>query len=272
MDNKDILPLWEVAVNAWSVHAHDSGTARSSIASRRQQLGRLAKTIGAGPWEVSAGQLTAWFAGQPWANETRRTRRTTFRVFYQWAVEAGHITQSPAAHLPKVRPSVPRPYPIPDAPYAVALMAATDRERAMLRLGAEVGLRRGEVAVAHSRDIIPDLAGWSIVVHGKGGRERIIPLPDSLAATLRSFPAGYLFPGNDGGHLSPRWVGTLISRLLPDGYTMHKTRHRFATRAYEVERDIRVVQQLLGHASPATTAVYVGVDRGRLRATVEAAA
>lgn len=263
---------WGAAIEEWSSHARNLGEAQSSIAARRQQLGRLAKTIGTAPWNVTGTALCEWFAAQPWANETRRSRRTTYRVFYAWAVEAGHVTQSPAIALPRVRPSVPHPLPVPDRAYTLALLAAGDRERLMLRLAAEVGLRRGEVARVHTRDLIEDLDGWSLLVHGKGDKERIVPLPGSLAAAVRAVPAGFLFPGRDNGHLSPRWVGKVITRLLPEPYSMHKLRHRFATRAHEACHDIAVVQELLGHASPTTTKVYVQIGRDRLRAAVEAAA
>jgi integrase/recombinase XerC len=151
-------------------------------------------------------------------------------------------------------------------------MAATPREQLMLRLAAEMGLRRAEVAVIHSRDIFEDMGGHSLTVHGKGGKERDVPLPPGLASQIRAEGTGYLFPGDDAGHLSPRWVGKLVTLLLPDELTMHTLRHRFATRAYAVDKDVFVVQELLGHASPATTRRYVLVPRDGLRRTVLAVA
>lgn len=138
----------------------------------------------------------------------------------------------------------------------------------MLRLAAEAGLRRAEIARIHSRDLVDDLLGWSLVVHGKGGRERVVPLPVPLALELRGYGPGYVFPGADRGHLSARWVGKLVSRALPRPWTTHTLRHRFATRAYQLERDLLAVQTLLGHASPVTTQRYVAQDEARLRATV----
>lgn len=227
------------------------------------------------PWEVTSGDLLAWTGSKVWATETRRSVRASLRGFFAWGVMAGHLDRSPAAELPSIRPSIPRPRPAPDAVYRVALAAAGERERLMLRLAAEAGLRRAEVAQVHARDLVEDLAGWSLVVHGKGQRERLVPLGAGLALALRArvhATGGYAFPGDDGGHLSPRWVGKLITRLLPEGHTMHALRHRFATRAYAVDRDLLTVQALLGHASPTTTRVYVQVPDDALRRTVEAAA
>lgn len=72
--------------------------------------------------------------------------------------------------------------------------------------------------------------------------------------------------------LSPAYVSKLISRALPAGVTAHMLRHRFASAAYRGERDIRTVQELLGHSNVATTQVYTAVPDGALRAAVEAAA
>lgn len=80
-----------------------------------------------------------------------------------------------------------------------------------------------------------------------------------------------MFPGDDDGHLSARWVGKLAVNVLPAPWTIHTLRHSFASRAYAVEHDLFVVQDLLGHASPATTRVYVAIQDGRHRATVLAA-
>ena len=109
-------------------------------------------------------------------------------------------------------------------------------------------------------------------MRGKGGRTRIVPLSSHLALRLRSLPPGWVFPGNDGGHLSPRWVGKLVGRLLPVGYTMHTIRHRFATQAYAVDHDLFAVQDLLGHASPATTRAYVLTDDRARRRLVDTVA
>lgn len=142
----------------------------------------------------------------------------------------------------------------------------------MVRLAGELGLRRGEVARVHSDDVVTDLDGWSLVVHGKGDRTRLVPLSPVLARELRALPPGWAFPGDDGGHLSPRWVGKLVGRLLPPGMTMHGLRHRFATRAYHVDRDLLTVQQLLGHASPVTTRAYVQIGEQAKRRLVAAVA
>jgi integrase len=85
-------------------------------------------------------------------------------------------------------------------------------------------------------------------------------------------PQGWLFPTGFGGHLTPDAVGRLVSRVLPDGWTMHTLRHRFATRGYRGTHNLRAVQMLLGHASIATTERYLAVDDAEIRAAAMAAA
>jgi hypothetical protein len=99
-----------------------------------------------------------------------------------------------------------------------------------------------------------------------------VPIGDDLAAAIAADNAdGYLFPGDEDGHLSPRWVGKLMAGALPDHWTAHTLRHRFATRAYRGSRNLRAVQTLLGHSSVATTERYTAVDDDEIRAAMMAA-
>ena len=141
----------------------------------------------------------------------------------------------------------------------------------MVRLAAEIGLRRGEVARVHSRDLSRDLVGWSLLVHGKGSKTRIIPLTHSLAEALLALPYGYVFPGRDQGHLSPQYVGKLVGAALPPGVTMHSLRHAFASRGFARTRNLVAVQRALGHASPETTIRYIMLPEEDVREVVEEA-
>lgn len=263
---------WNEAVALYLRSQKAGGAPVTTLNTRRQHLNHMAARIGCGPWEVDGETLTLWAADQTWARETRRGRRSTFRSFYGWAHERGLIDTNPALALPKVKPGEPEPRPCPDRVYHEALMRARPRERLILRLGAEIGMRRAEVSQVHSDDLIEDMVGWSLLVHGKGLKRRTVPLTDGVAYDLRALPPGFAFPGNIDGHLSPRWVGKIVTNLMPGRWTMHTLRHRFATRTYSVDRDVFTVQELLGHASPATTRRYVAVSREGLRSTVNAAA
>ena len=187
--------------------------------------------------------------------------------FFTWAHEAGHIPTNPAEHLPVMRAGAPAPRPAPDAVWNAALTEAEPRTRLMLRLAAEVGLRQSEIARVHARDLTRGPAGAQLLVHGKGSKRRVVPINDDLAGTIAA-SRGFLFPGDEEGHLSPRWVGKLIAGALPDHWTAHTLRHRFATRAYRGSRNLRAVQSLLGHSSVATTERYTAVDADEIRAAM----
>ena len=260
---------WTVAIEAFLAHDRAGGKRTSTNAARRQHMQHLARRVTVGPWAVTADVLLDYLASQSWATETRRGRRTTFDRFYRWAMYRGFVTVNPVEPVPKVRMVQANARPAPDRAYHEALMRADHREGIMLRLAAEVGMRRSEVAVAHTRDLMEDLVGRSIIVHGKGGRDRVLPLPDSLGKLLATLPEGYFFPGLDNGHLSPRYVGKLIRDLLPDQWTMHTLRHRFATRLYAHTRDLLGVQGMLGHSTPTTTRRYVQWDTSAVRAALD---
>ena len=118
----------------------------------------------------------------------------------------------------------------------------------MLRLAAECGLRRSEIARVNSRDVMDDLLGKSLIVTGKGDKQRIVPLPDDLADYIEQC----------GG-----W-------LLPDGWGCHSLRHRYATKTYEQTHDLFLVARLLGHSSVETTQIYVAMPDSRLRSALGA--
>ncbi|WP_022865529.1 tyrosine-type recombinase/integrase [Varibaculum cambriense] len=234
---------------------------------------RFARWVDMPPWQVDLGAAVAWSAAHDWAPNTRRSAHQAVKAFYSWAVLAGRIQVSPVADLPagKKFKAIKRPATLAEVEQAQAV--ACERVGLMIRLASEAGLRRGEVARVHARDITADLLGASLIVHGKGGKDRQVPISDSLAAAIRGAArGGYLFPGADAGHLAPATVGALVSRVLPVGVSMHDLRRGFATRAYQATGDLLSVQELLGHASPETTLAYVTVAPARLRAAVMAAA
>lgn len=269
--------LWVPAITGWTRHLAAAGRRRDTVHTHCQRLERTARHVGVDdPWSVTGEDLLEYFADQVdrWDPETRRGHRTSLRGFYGWAVLKGHMASSPAAVLPSVRAKDPNPMPAPDSVYLPALADADRREELMLRLAAEHGMRRGEIVrVDTRRDMVEQLVGWSLLVHGKGGKQRVVPLLDEVAAMLLALPPGYAFPGSVDGHMSARWCGTLVNRLLPGSWTIHKLRHRAATEWWRASNhDLSLVARLLGHASTSTTQRYVFDDGERDRDVVLAAA
>jgi integrase len=218
---------------------------------------------------VSHRDLVTYLSNESWSAATRRSKSTTVRSFYGWAdLECRNPRVNPAAKLGAVKVPRGRPRPTPAAVLQSALQRADARGRLMLMLGAHAGLRRSEIAKVHSRDAVEGM----LRVTGKGGHTRVIPLSPDLAAAIASRGDGYLFPGKIDGHLSADAVANVVVDLLGGGWTAHTLRHAFATKAYAADRDLLAVQELLGHSSPQTTAVYAAVPSDAMHRAVLAAA
>lgn len=279
---KPVPTSWQLPIADYLAEQAAAGRPRQTIDLRWSHLTRTARAMRCAPAEVTTGSLIRWFkTEQQWSLETRRSVRTTLRSFFAWALEHGITQDNPALGLPRMKPVRAVARPAPDYAWKLALAGSGPRVRLMVRLAGEAGLRRAEIAQVHTRDLIEGPCGAELLVHGKGNKQRIVPLSDELAALIRAgagghtpnLPSkGFLFPGREDGHLSPRYVGKLIGAVLPDHWSTHTLRHRFATRAYRGTRNIRAVQQLLGHENVHTTERYTAVDDHEMRAAMMAAA
>ena len=266
MRNKISAPVpWRRSIEGWTDTLKAAGLSAQTIKSRRYKMVHLAALLmPSGPKDVTTEQIVQVFARQQWKPETRKAYRNTISSFFRWLHKSGRRSDDPSLDVPRVKKPHAHPRPCPDRYIAAAMKMATTSERLMIRLGAECGLRRGEIARVHSDDVVADSAGRSLIVRGKGDKQRIVPLPDDLASIIMD-ARGYLFPGRFGGHVEESYIGDHISRLLPDGYAAHTLRHRFATTAYAATHDLFVVAELLGHESVETTEHYVAMPDGRLR-------
>jgi site-specific recombinase XerD len=252
-----------------------AGLAASSLKIYRRYLRELAGTAAAqalGPWDLTLDDLTRFVGRAHWSAETKKSARTAVRNFYRWAEQTGRAATDPSRLLPpvRVRRGVPRPTPDPVLNEAFA-RATGPRDRLILMLAAYQGLRRAEIAVVHSDDLGEDLFGPALLVHGKGGKQRCVPLHPVVYEAIIERPHGWLFPGQIDGHLSAHHVGVVGARLLPGRWTLHTLRHRFLSAGYAAERDIRAMQELAGHSSVETTMIYTQIPAGALRRAVLAA-
>lgn len=275
-DNPLLLPIpgsWETAIRSWELSLRASGHRRSSVETRIRHIRRLARDLAPMPPEaVTAEQLLSWSGLQDWAPETRHGYHCSAGLFFRHI--ARDPNSSPGDALVGIRRHVPPPRPTPEDVLRTAVRDAPPRTRLILRLAAELGLRRSEISALHQRDLAEDNDGWWLTIDGKGGRTRLLPVTGNLADAIRAGGPTFVFPGLIDGHLSAQWISTLTRRVLPAGWSLHTLRHRFATTAYrQGGRDIISVLTALGHTSIQTTRRYTaGAPPDSIRTTTEAAA
>lgn len=260
---------WDEAIDAFINSLRAAGRTEGTLRVRThyaRQIARLAPT----PADLTTGHIEGWLAGAHWSAETRRNARTTARMLCTWLELHDHIDKSPARDLLPVRLPRPVPRPAPDLVFKRAMEAAPYRTRVMLALARHLGLRCVEIAQIHTRD----LAGDVLIVRGKGGHERRVPVlhPELRAAIIAA--GGWLFPSKRDRtqHVSAEWVSKLIARALPDHWTAHTLRHAFATTSYTRYPDLLALAEVLGHVKVETTRRYAGIPEAALRKVVESGA
>ncbi|HEY6279716.1 MAG TPA: tyrosine-type recombinase/integrase [Streptosporangiaceae bacterium] len=260
------------AVTAHLEWMRQRGLSPTYILKRRRILTGLAGALPRPILAASSRDLARWRGTLNQAPATVLHHVSHVREFYAWAVSARLIPLSPAAELPmpRVRRGIPRP--IAEADLMTAVNAASGRIRPWLVLAGWAGLRAQEIARLRREDILDRSSPPVIVVSAfaaKGGRMRIVPLSAFVLAELgrAGLPArGWVFRRLDGqpGPNAP-WVVSQLSgaHLHECGIpaSLHQLRHRFGTVTYQKTRDLRLVQELMGHADPATTAIYADYDR-----------
>lgn len=276
--NRKATPAGWEAVDEWGQWLKAQGLRTETIRVKRQHLMRFARcNSGLKPHQLTVELVLSWAAQQDWKPETRHHVYGTFSQFMTWERKRKRRQDDRPVVFPTVRRPRTLARPVPDEVIDELLHHTDARIALAARLAAHAGLRRSEIALVHTNDLIDDGLKRSLLVHGKGGVERLVPLSERLEAAIRSYQqqqgitTGWLFPGAISGHISSTWLGKLLNGQLPRPWTLHGLRHRFATAVYAATHDIIVVQQLLGHASVATTQRYLAFTDEQLRAAIELA-
>lgn len=246
------------------------------------------------PEQLDLRALRSWLAKQQTLGRSRTTiarRATAARVFTAWLARTGRAATDVGASLrsPKAHRTLP---PVLRADEAESLLAATSaaaaetdgpvgcRDVAILELLYATGIRVGELTGLDIDDL--DRQRNVVRVLGKGRKERTVPFGTPAAAALDAWlrdgrprlvtehTDSALFLGARGGRINQRAVRTLVHKSIaavpgaPD-LGPHGLRHTAATHLLEGGADLRSVQELLGHASLATTQLYTHVSTDRLR-------
>lgn len=256
-----------VLLTAFSTHLLAAGRGPGTVRLRLVHMKQLAEEH-PDLLAVTFHDLESYFAARRMTHkaETRKSLRSSFRAFYAWATEEELIVRDPSARLAPIRVPSTVPRMAPDAAIEAALERATPTERAIILLGRLGCLRRAEIASLHMRDRDRDV----LHVTGKGEKRRAVychgPLVDALVELEQHHDFGYYFPGRAGGHMQADTVHHIISTLT--GWNPHSLRHAGATDVYHTSKDIHSLQQILGHASIATTERYIHADEDALRSAV----
>jgi integrase/recombinase XerD len=214
---------------------------------------------------------------------------TSVRSLYRWLLREGSIAEDPTAKVgvPKRPRSLPKAVRVDEVERLVELPDKDllgRRDRAILETLYGAGLRISELAALDIDDVDLD-SGTVLVRSGKGGKGRLVPIGRAarravkdylsvsrreLARRARRSPGGALFLNARGGRLTRQGCWKMLKGYaraagLEDRVSPHTLRHSFATHMLDAGADVRVVQELLGHASLATTQVYTLVSDRRLR-------
>jgi integrase len=257
------------------------GRAATTINARRQAVGRLARALPCPILEAAYGDLLGWRSRLAVGPGTICCYVCHVHQFYCWALASGRVPVNPAAGLPVPRLGRRLPRPVAAAELFAALAAAPDRIRLWLVLAAWCGLRAKEIALLRAENILLTAAPPALLVAAdatKGRHERLVPLSSFVTGEIEAagLPRrGWCFLRRDGrpGPNTPTMVSQLASehfRACGSQATLHMLRHWFGTSAYAVHKDLRVVQELMGHQHIGSTAGYADWSRAAAAETVEA--
>jgi integrase/recombinase XerD len=280
----------------------ERGAAPNTLASYGRDLRDFAEFLSAsGRSHVTADRadIEAYLLDQAdrgMAETTRARRLSAIRQFYRFAFLEGWRTDDPAAHVkgPKHRRTLPVSLSENDVDRLLEAAAQTGtsaadkvRNTCLMQLLYATGLRVSELVSLPVSAVRGDPR--MILVRGKGGRERMVPLSEPSRAALQAWlalrdaarsrdattsrpPSAFLFPARGRkGHMTRERFFLLVKELAmtagldPSKISPHTLRHAFATHLLAHGADLRVIQTLLGHASIATTEIYTHVLDAKLR-------
>jgi integrase/recombinase XerD len=290
-------PPLDRAIDDYLAYLHvERGLSPATIRAYRGDLGDFAAARGtAREWATGPEAAHRYLAartrrGRPrdagLAPTSLRRRAASIRGFYRFAFGEGLIGVDVAARIDLPRQPRLLPETLTIAEVEALLEATADlRSRALVELLYAAGLRVSEALGLDREDLSTD--GGFVRVIGKGDKERLVPVGDIALDWLARWmteerPAllrlhhvtpqrgGPLFLGDRGGRFARQQAfaairGAALRAGLPDSVSPHTLRHSFATHLLEGGADLRIVQELLGHASISTTQLYTHLTGERVR-------
>jgi integrase/recombinase XerC len=229
----------------------------------------------------------AWLNHENYARRTIARRISSLRSFYKFLLREEYVDQNPFTKVrtPKLDKRLPVFLEEMEIDSLLDLPDATPlglRDQAVLEMLYATGCRVSELAGLRLADV--DLSGLFVLLHGKGNKDRIVPIGHTCKeAFLRYYAQSrsplmvkyhvdehqYVFVNNRGGALTDRSVRRILDKYvqklaLQKNVSPHTIRHTFATHLLEHGADLRAVQELLGHASLSTTQIYTHITNERI--------
>lgn len=264
-------------IDVYAGHLADLDRSPRTIADYTGILRRSDRDLPHGLAGATTDELRAWIFTSRRGPASRLLYRTVVAGFFAWAVappddpDEPWLDYDPASRLPKVRRPRRRPKPVSTEQLTDVLTRAPEPYRGWFLLAAYAGLRCVEISRAN-REHITETHVW--VPSGKGDRERFVPTHPALWRAVAELPPGPVALDHDGvTRLSPQKVahrGNYRLRQMQAGASMHRLRHWFGTQTYARTKDLRTVQDLMGHADVSTTQGYVEVVDAQRAAAVAA--
>jgi tyrosine recombinase XerC len=273
-----------------SERGYSPQTLRAYAGDLVQFLGFMAPQGDLDPAGINAVQMRHYMAQLRQSGAARTTiarKLASLRSFYRYLMREGLVSDNPAANLTLPRREKRLPQFLDEAEVERLLQTpdlaepAGRRDRAILEILYSTGMRIGELAAVSLEDV--DLLGEAVKAKGKGKKERLVPLGRPAIEALRDYLAirpalaiGHspnrraVFINKGGGRLSDRGLRRIFDKYarlagLGDRASPHTLRHSFATHLLNRGADLRSVQELLGHASLASTQIYAHVTTERLK-------
>ena len=253
------------------------GCLPGTLAVRDRYLRKFSREVG---FYAATREATQLWLSRDMSNKTRSMWLSTLNVFFTWALNNGYLkfpawregepdNKPPTFGIVKPRLHARHPRPIPLEELQKALANATPQMRCWLLLGALTGCRCQEIALIERADIYDTSDPPRLhIVHGKGERERWVPLHPDVFTTLQALPmptSGRLW---DETPASVSRTINLYLHSLQIRSTAHTLRHYFASATYQACKDLRLTQELMGHSSPQTTAIYAAADQSQAAGVV----
>ena len=288
------------AVDAWLAELADQRRmSPHTLSNYRRDIGKLLAAVGdlplAGVQVHHVRRFVAQLHGQGLAGRSLARLLSAWRSFFRWLGERGMVPANPCDGIraPKSPRLLPKALSVDEAARLLESVEDEDgdpfqaaRDRAMFELSYSSGLRLAELVALDSDVLNEVLREGEIRVLGKRNKLRLVPVGRKAREALAAWGAvrgelalpgeTALFVGVRGARISPRMVESRLARRaallgLPIHVHPHMLRHSFASHVLQSSGDLRAVQEMLGHASIASTQVYTHLDFQHLAKVYDAA-